>query len=228
MNPAQELQRAGFNLALTPGGQLLVRPKTLLTDDVRAFVFAHRVQIVASLMPAANDPCTAGNLGNGFAVGATGGARPLPPPAPAKPLEAPPVAQEPATAPTVPPPPPPDIALTARFTWPRSPAMNAAELAQAAQRHARLVETGMTEADADREVDRLLLVDRAGSPPVTAPVPAPPARKVYRCSATDEAWRERDRAYQAHHVQCPACISAGRGYGQRCPDGLALLEHAQC
>ena len=148
MNPAQQLQRAGLSLTLTPGGQLLVRPKTLITDDIRAFVAMHRTQIVDSLKPAANDPEVPGNLGTGFVVGAAGAARPAP----------------------------------------RTPA--------------RLVPT---------------------------PAPTPPApRKVYKCAASDETWRERDRAYQAHHFQCPACIAAGHGRGLRCPDGLALLEGAQC
>lgn len=35
-------------------------------------------------------------------------------------------------------------------------------------------------------------------------------------------WKTLDRAYLAHHVQCPQCIAAGRGYGQRCGSGAAL------
>lgn len=35
-------------------------------------------------------------------------------------------------------------------------------------------------------------------------------------------WRPLDRAYLQHHVNCPACISAGRGYGLRCGAGAAL------
>ena len=35
-------------------------------------------------------------------------------------------------------------------------------------------------------------------------------------------WKTLDRAYQAHHGQCPQCIAAGRGYGQRCGAGAAL------
>jgi hypothetical protein len=34
------------------------------------------------------------------------------------------------------------------------------------------------------------------------------------------------RAYHAHHLNCPTCISAGRGnrYGQRCGAGMALWQ----
>ena len=37
-------------------------------------------------------------------------------------------------------------------------------------------------------------------------------------------WRELDRAYQLHHINCPTCIAAGRGarYGLRCGTGAAL------
>lgn len=35
-------------------------------------------------------------------------------------------------------------------------------------------------------------------------------------------WHHLDREYQAHHAMCPACISAGRGYGQRCGVGSTL------
>lgn len=159
MNPAQQLQRAGLSLTLTPGGQLLVKPKALITDDVRAFVSMHRAQIVASLLPAANDGDVHGNLGNGFSVGATGGARPVPPPAQAVPLETPTSAATPA------------------------------------------------------------------------PMPPPaPARKpqTLHGSAHHQEWAAADRAYQAHHFACGQCIAAGRGYGQRCPEGLTLLEGAQC
>ncbi|MFV0601950.1 MAG: hypothetical protein ACK5NE_09070 [Brachymonas sp.] len=35
-------------------------------------------------------------------------------------------------------------------------------------------------------------------------------------------WKTLDRAYLAHHAQCPQCIAAGKGYGQRCGTGAAL------
>ena len=35
-------------------------------------------------------------------------------------------------------------------------------------------------------------------------------------------WRELDREYQRHHVNCASCIAAGRGYGLRCGTGTAL------
>jgi len=37
-------------------------------------------------------------------------------------------------------------------------------------------------------------------------------------------WRELDRVYLAHHINCPTCIAAGRGarYGRRCRAGAAL------
>ena len=129
----------------------------------------------------------------------------------------------PTPAPT-PPAPPPDLPKATSYTWPNSPAMNAAEVAQAAQRHARLVAGGMTELEADGEVDRLLLAGRAGvaTPTPTAQTTAP--RKLYPCAASRPEWMRADRIWQTHHFQCPACIAAGHGRGLRCPDGLALLE----
>lgn len=35
-------------------------------------------------------------------------------------------------------------------------------------------------------------------------------------------WREADRVYQLHHIACPTCIAAGRGYCLRCGTGTAL------
>jgi hypothetical protein len=35
-------------------------------------------------------------------------------------------------------------------------------------------------------------------------------------------WQALDKAYQAHHVNCPTCIAAGKGYGLRCGVGAAL------
>jgi hypothetical protein len=35
-------------------------------------------------------------------------------------------------------------------------------------------------------------------------------------------WAELDKAYQAHHMACPTCIGAGKGYGLRCGAGAAL------
>ena len=48
--------------------------------------------------------------------------------------------------------------------------------------------------------------------PAPEPVPAP----------SGPTWQELDRAYQAHHTQCPTCKCAGRGYGKRCATGMQL------
>lgn len=40
-------------------------------------------------------------------------------------------------------------------------------------------------------------------------------------------WRVLDRAYQAHHFNCPHCIAAGKGYGKRCAVGLTLWASCQ-
>jgi hypothetical protein len=39
-------------------------------------------------------------------------------------------------------------------------------------------------------------------------------------------WRDLDRAYQAHHVNCKFCQAAGRGavYGKRCAVGMTLWQ----
>ena len=43
-------------------------------------------------------------------------------------------------------------------------------------------------------------------------------------NANPAAWRELAQAYNAHHLNCLTCISAGRGnqYGLRCGTGAAL------
>lgn len=48
--------------------------------------------------------------------------------------------------------------------------------------------------------------------PAPEPVPAP----------SGPTWQELDRAYQAHHTQCPTCKCAGQGYGKRCATGMQL------
>ncbi|MCS6810075.1 MAG: hypothetical protein NZ694_02250 [Tepidimonas sp.] len=35
-------------------------------------------------------------------------------------------------------------------------------------------------------------------------------------------WQTAARAYQRHHWACPTCASAGRGHGDRCPEGARL------
>lgn len=39
-------------------------------------------------------------------------------------------------------------------------------------------------------------------------------------------WRTAERAYQAHHFNCPTCIAAGisQGKHERCPEGAALWK----
>ena len=39
---------------------------------------------------------------------------------------------------------------------------------------------------------------------------------------TTPDWQALDAAYQAHHVNCPTCIAAGKGCGLRCGTGAAL------
>ena len=40
------------------------------------------------------------------------------------------------------------------------------------------------------------------------------------------SWQQADKAYQLHHIACPACLGAGRrpGKSERCPDGRELWE----
>ncbi|HRK40241.1 MAG TPA: hypothetical protein PK347_17850 [Burkholderiaceae bacterium] len=68
------------------------------------------------------------------------------------------------------------------------------------------------------------LTDRAAAndPSATAGVCVPEIRtpEPLHCSSSD--WHERDKAYQDHHVTCPACIAAGKGYGTRCDTGAEL------
>ena len=39
-----------------------------------------------------------------------------------------------------------------------------------------------------------------------------------------DTWLHLDRAYQAHHFNCPTCIAAGWGNGQRCQTGFVLWK----
>lgn len=41
-------------------------------------------------------------------------------------------------------------------------------------------------------------------------------------SLTHAQWITLAKAYQAHHIACPVCIAAGKGYGLRCGTGAAL------
>lgn len=57
------------------------------------------------------------------------------------------------------------------------------------------------------------------------PTPAPaPANNAGNSLDSDKPadWQALDAAYQAHHVNCPTCIAAGKGYGLRCGAGAAL------
>lgn len=41
-------------------------------------------------------------------------------------------------------------------------------------------------------------------------------------AGVSEAWRDADRAYQAHHVNCRTCQCAGQGRGEHCAEGAEL------
>ena len=56
------------------------------------------------------------------------------------------------------------------------------------------------------------------APPLPDPAQAPEAVPT----PSGPTWQELDRAYQAHHTQCPTCKCAGRGYGERCATGMQL------
>ena len=58
------------------------------------------------------------------------------------------------------------------------------------------------------------------APPQHEPPPTPAQEPVPTPSGP--TWQELDRAYQAHHTQCPKCKCAGRGYGERCATGMQL------
>ena len=53
------------------------------------------------------------------------------------------------------------------------------------------------------------------APPAPAPMPLP---KFH----IDQAWREADKAFQAHYWNCPACKAGGRTRGPLCPQGQQL------
>jgi|JI10StandDraft_1071094.scaffolds.fasta_scaffold608476_2 hypothetical protein len=52
---------------------------------------------------------------------------------------------------------------------------------------------------------------------------SPKVREPQTTPAQEPAnWKDLDRVYQAHHIACPICIAAGKGYGLRCGAGTAL------
>lgn len=61
-------------------------------------------------------------------------------------------------------------------------------------------------------------------PEAPEPPPAPAVETNVETASleTIPSWKDLDRAYQAHHMTCPTCISAGRGRGLRCGTGAAL------
>ena len=72
---------------------------------------------------------------------------------------------------------------------------------------------------------KCLLAEREVIPPKLPGAVLPATGADDRPVANDPTladWKTLDRAYLAHHAQCPHCIAAGRGYGQRCGTGAAL------
>jgi len=62
------------------------------------------------------------------------------------------------------------------------------------------------------ELIESLQAEQSAPPTPTKPAPA----------LTGAEWATLDKAYQAHHLTCPACIASGKGYGLRCGTGAAL------
>lgn len=110
-----------------------------------------------------------------------------------------------------------------RACWPHGPAMNAAEVRRMAARLRTFEAQGMPLGEAEAEADRLMHLERTRSSPaplsaVPAPVAPPaPARRIYALPD-----RELDHIYLRHHWNCPLCIAAGQGRGQRCAVGLTM------
>lgn len=70
------------------------------------------------------------------------------------------------------------------------------------------------------------LTTEASNDPTTqpAPHPAPAVETIVETASleTIPSWQDLDREYQTHHIACPTCIAAGKGYGLRCGTGAAL------
>lgn len=56
-------------------------------------------------------------------------------------------------------------------------------------------------------------------PPATQPKPLPLPKFDQA-----QAWREADKAFQAHYWQCPQCKAGGRTRGSLCPTGAQLHQ----
>lgn len=67
-----------------------------------------------------------------------------------------------------------------------------------------------------------LLTREAVNDPCPAPKKALTQVRPTTSFDVSAEWRALDVAYQAHHLQCPVCVAAGKGYGMRCGAGAAL------
>jgi len=129
----QRLRSAGLRLTLTPENGLKASPSSFMTDALRALIVAHKVEIVAYLSEAANDPA--------------------PTPAPDR-LRAASLALDAVilVAGTA--------ADPDRWSYPHSTAMNTAEIDRFTARLAQFTDRGVILSDAERLADLLVIRDR--------------------------------------------------------------------
>ena len=129
----QRLHIAGLRVTLTPEKGLKASPASSMTDAMRALIVAHKVEIVAYLSAAANDPA--------------------PTPAPDK-LRAASLALDAVVL---------AAGLAAdpdRWSYPHSTAMNTAEIDRFTARLARFTDRGVILSEAERLADLLVIRDR--------------------------------------------------------------------
>ena len=68
------------------------------------------------------------------------------------------------------------------------------------------------------------LMLKAMPPAVVAPAPPDPAKPLPKFHVA-QPWNEADKAYQAHHWNCPTCKAAARsGHSDRCATGQQLHD----
>ena len=129
----QCLQSAGLHLSLTPERGIKASPTSAMTNTLRALIVAHKVEIVAYLSEAANDPAPisasdrlrAASLALDAMIAAAG-----------------------------------KSADPDHWCYPHSEAMNTAEIDRFTARLARFTDHGMILLDAEGLADRLVIRDR--------------------------------------------------------------------
>ena len=117
------------------------------------------------------------------------------------------------------------IRKSANDTWLMANAANAAN--ESGENRARISQQPLKLAKlaVSHELDCNFQTGKVANDPAAAPLPDKPAKPVKQTFMEwQDTWRELDQASQLHHINCPTCIAAGKGYGLRCETGFVLWK----